>query len=259
LPHAVSVGDVHSFSFLNKGWLRMKSLQALVVSLLLIPSMVWAAESSTWALKPIDGNNTKQWAAGSWTWDMGNPCTDNGATWSVAYQNKPNAAPTDTYLPMTKGTYVGFVRIWQGGEEASKDPQMQYKGNNLITRPATRTAQRSESVAVIFKPQLAGKYKVQIKATLAGVQNPSAGHARMGLYQISSDGRIAQTLEESDLNVKKSGAYGKDLPDTCAFEKVLDFEADQELILRLQAVNPGNASVGSCRLQIDTFEVTAIK
>lgn len=237
----------------------MKCLHAWLLSLILIPTVVLAAESDTWTLKPIDGNNTKQWEAGSWTWDMGNPMTDNGATWTVAFQDKTNAAPTETYQPMIKGTYVGFVRIWQGDRETSKDPQMQYKTNCLITRPIKNSAQRSESVAVIFKPENAGKYKVQIKATLVGVQNPSAGHARVGIYQISSDGRIAQTLDESNMNVKKPGVYGKNLPDSINFEKVLDFEAQQELILRLQAVNPGNASVGSCRLQIDTFQVNLVK
>ena len=190
---------------------------------------------------------------------MGNPYTDKGATWTVAYQDKTNAAPTETYLPMTKGTYVGFIRIWQGGEKISKDPHMQYKNNNLITRPTKRSAHRSESVAVIFKPEMAGKYKVQIKATLTKVQNPSAGHAHVGIYQISSDGRIAQTLEEQDMNLMKSGAFGKNLPNEINFEKVLDFEAQQDLILRLQAVNPGNASVGACRLQIQAFEVQLVK
>lgn len=226
---------------------------------LLLTVAVSAQDSGKWSLKPVDGDNTKQWAAGSWTWEMGNPMSDHGATWTVGYQNKANAAPTDTYLPMIKGTYVGFVRIWQGDQETSKDPQMQYKSNCLITRPIKKTAHRSESVAVIFKPDAAGKYKVQIKATLLGVQNPSAGHARVGLYQISSDGRIAQTLDETDLNVKKAGAFGKDLSDKINFEQVLEFEAGQDLILRLQAVNPGNASVGACRLQIDQFDVQIVK
>ena len=237
----------------------MKSLQAMLLSLLLVPSLLLAAESDTWTLKPIDGNNTKQWASGSWTWDMGNPYVDNGAIWTVAYQDKTNAAPTETYLPMTKGTYVGFIRIWQGGEKVTKDPQMQYKNNSLITRPAKKSAHRSESVAVIFKPDTAGKYKVQIKATLVGVQNPSAGHARAGIYQISSDGRIAQTHEEQDMNINKSGAFGKNLPNEITFEQVLEFEAQQDFILRLQAVNPGNASVGSCKLQVETFQVQRVK
>ena len=49
----------------------MKSLQSNDIEFVPDPSLLLAAESDVWSLKPIDGDNTKQWASGSWTWEHG--------------------------------------------------------------------------------------------------------------------------------------------------------------------------------------------
>jgi hypothetical protein len=186
---------------------------------------------------------------------MGNPMTDNGATWKVAYQDQTNPSANAPFLAMNKGTYVGFVRIWQGGEAVSRDPQIQYKSDCLSVRPSSNKAHKSPSAAIIFSPEKQGQYSIDLKTKLVGVQSPTAGYANVELYILSTDGRIADMQQQERLNAKKPNAYGKTYPDRFDFQKSVKLEAGQELILRLQAINPGNASVGNCRLQIETFAV----
>ncbi len=243
----------------NESWCSVKSACSCLLSILILTTTLHAQETGTWKLKPIDGDNTKQWADGSWTWSMGNPMDDNGATWKVAFQDQTNPPANAPFTAMSQGTYVGFVRIWQGGEEQTRDPKIQYKVDCLSVRPSSNKAQKSPSAAVIFKPTADGQYAVDLKTKLAGVQSPSAGYANVELYILSADGRIADMQKQERLNVKKSGAYGKTYPDRFDFSKTLTLQADQELILRLQAINPGNASVGSCRLQIENFTVKQAK
>ena len=238
---------------------NVRNVFGCLLALLIFAAACPAQEAGKWSLKPIDGDNTKNWEAGSWTWEMGNPCEDHGATWTVAFQNKINPEPGFSYTPMNKGTYVGFIRIWQGDADVSKDPRMQYQKNQLIARPANVSAQQSESVAILFKPKNGGEYQVNIKSVLDHVQNPTAGDALVGVYLMSTDGRLVEKLQESELNVKKPGVFGNNLPQAIEFNKTVTFAAGQELILRLQAVNPGNASVGACALKIDEFTVTLAK
>ncbi|MAX24778.1 MAG: hypothetical protein CMJ19_09770 [Phycisphaeraceae bacterium] len=230
------------------------------MSILILTATLQAQTAGEWKLKPIVGDNTKQWAEGSWTWSMGNPMDDNGATWKVAYQDQTNPPANAPFTAMSQGTYVGFVRIWQGGEEQTRDPQIQYKADCLSVRPSSNKAQKSPSAAVIFKPTADGQYTVDLKTKLTAVQSPSAGYANVELYILSADGRIADMQQQERMNVKKSNAYGKkQYPERFDFSKTIKLQADQELILRLQAINPGNASVGNCRLQIEDFSVKQSK
>lgn len=238
----------------------VKNVYGCLLAILTLTVCVRAQEAQTWTLKAIKGNNAKQWDAGSWRWKDGNPVTDHGATWTAVYQGQTNPLPTSEYTPMVKGTYVGYYRIWQGDNKTSKDPYMQYRENRLIVRPATKMAHRSESVGIMFVPTEAGEYEVNVKAKLHHVKNPTAGYVQVGLFQMIQGGRAAETIFDTRMNINKPKVFGKGkYLDVFEVVKKITFEAEQELVLRLQAVNPGNASVGTCILKIEKFAVTKVK
>ena len=238
----------------------VKNVCAYLLLVLVTALVVHAEDSLTWTLKAISGNNTKAWKVGSWRWEDGNPMTDQGVTWAAVYQDQTNPLPTSEYTPMVKGTYVGYNRIWQGGSKVSKDPLMQYREDCLIVRPASRKAQQSESVGIMFIPEVAGVYAVAIKAKLEHVRNPTAGYAKAGLFQMIQGGRAAQTISDIQMNSQNPKVFGKGkFPEYFEVNQEIEFEAEQELILRFQAVNPGNASVGTCVLKIEKFVVKKVK
>ncbi|MBN2712675.1 MAG: hypothetical protein JXR97_09650 [Planctomycetes bacterium] len=227
-------------------------MRLFIFALIFLNSVGFAAES-VWKLSPINGNKEKGWAEDeNWTHAKKNPLSDNGAEWTLAVQEEKNPDLTAKYALMTEGSYVDYNHVWQFGPKA-KDPAQKYMGNILSTRPDDKTAQSSRSSAILFRAPKSGSFSVTIKGTIA-VQNPSAGHARITIYTLNKKRDKAEELAVFNLNKKAEGAFGN-FPDNFAFDKKIKLKKGEEFALRIQTVNPGNASAGTASVKLEEFRL----
>lgn len=239
-------------------------MNKLAHRLFLVPALcaatgLTALAGSAWELPPVTGDQNG-WGAvdNNWTWDKGNPLSEDGATWSVEMQTQPEPTLTAEFEPMPKGLLYNFVRAWVDGSEEF-DPEQFYKDRTLVTKSSSpemgKFPEKGKSSAIIFKPEKPGTYHIQIEGA-ANVQNKTAGYVLASLYVLSSNRAADNLLQQTELNA--AGGMG-DYPDKLSFEQDVDLGAGDEFAVRIQAVSPGAAPVGSASLDFKKFTVTKVK
>ena len=220
-----------------------------------------AATAQIWELPPIVGDQTDGWRAEpNWTWNAGNPMSaDDGSAWRLCTQFSLRPEPDARHTDMQQGLYVDFERIWKGEKQEGRNPASQYRGHALGARSGDRPGPGMASV-VMWRPPAAGTYRLEAAAGLR-VQNESAGHARVQLYVLSADEASAQLIEEYLLN--EPGGFRSDrYPSRLEIDQTVELAEGAWLALRLQAVNPGPAPVGSVAVDFSpdkqgVFRITA--
>ncbi|HEY3329426.1 MAG TPA: hypothetical protein VGK19_05355 [Capsulimonadaceae bacterium] len=224
---------------------------AALLAASLSPSIARAAE---WKLVPITAHAPNVWKeAPNWTYEAGNPMTDNGARWTLSAQTTKDPSLTATYTAMEKATAWKYFYVWGLGAE---QPHM-YRDMILSSKAADNTPQAGPSSVIRFRPPTAGTYKIDIVGT-AVTQNPTAGHCRATIYILSPDASSATQLAAVDLNNGTPGAFGS-FPNKLNYHSDVPLKKDEELAVRLQTINPGPASAGSSTLTFDTFTVSTAK
>jgi hypothetical protein len=228
--------------------LKMKSLAIAAVALLAAGG--GHARAAEWKLMPITAHAPNVWnPAPNWTYDIGNPATDNGAQWTLSAQTIKDPTLTSAYAPLEKATAWNYFYVWGIGNGDSHA----YRDFILSAKALDGTPQSGPGTVIRFKPPAAGTYQADITAT-AKVQNPTAGHGRATIYILSADAGSATQLAQVDLNNGTPGAFGG-FPATLSFHSAVPLKTGEELAVRIQTINPGPASAGTTSLTFTEFTV----
>lgn len=178
--------------------------------------------------------------ASRWTAETGNPVGEGGATWSLLGQAGKNAAVDAAYVPMVADA-AGWV--------LADFPSCRYVNMTLCAKAADKTPQKGPSSAVSFTPPSAGWYRVILEGSLK-VQVPQAGRGEAVLYVFT--GAKAKGI------VATFSAGMKDPQEVpVSLDRVVELDAEDRLLLRLQTINPGPASADHSWLKIKTLTIQA--
>ena len=225
---------------------QRRSFHALLRTLLvyLVACVATSTSGQTWDLPPVVGDKTEGWRSEpNWTWEHGNPYKlESGGTWRLCTQFSLRPEPESRHTDMVQGWYVDFERIWKGEKQEGRNPSSQYRGYRLGARSADRPGEGMGSV-LMWRPPSGGGYHVTVAGTVK-VQNQSAGYARVQVYVLAEDEASAEVLQEYLLN-ERDGFRSDRYPDRFVMDQTVELPEGSWLALRLQAINPGPAPVGS--------------
>ena len=208
----------------------------------------FACQAGSWDLPPITGNAPNVWKDGrNWTWNEGNPMTDNGAKWGVYYQSSADSA----MKPMVQGKAYNFHFVWRDEGDAF-DPGTQYKELALTCGSLPSGNGSGPKSAVVFQPDKAGTFKVELEGSIY-VQNPSAGNALFTLAIVDGSANTVKEIKAVALN--KKGGHG-DYPDSVTLNESVQLGAGQGIAAILQSVNPGPATSGKSSVSFKKFKIS---
>ena len=203
-----------------------------------------------WNLPPITGHAPAVWGdKPNWLWSGGNPLTDNGATWTVSAQLDKDPQLTSPYTPMAQAVAWGYYYVWALGAKQQKI----YWNMSLLTAPDDGTVQSSPSSVITFQPPAPGTFTVDIAGTVS-VQQPTAGHSHATVYTLAKDASSAKELLSVDLADAKSKTIWN-MPSNLSFHSTVTIKKDEQFAVRIQTVNPGNASAGHTSLDLTQFSI----
>ena len=191
-----------------------------------------SAFAAEWSLKPVEGDVAHKWKQGipNWTWDQKNPCSDNGAVWTLFHQDKLDSEKSGPFLPMKPGVAYNYTWVWVGQTDGKNPTAFYTSGKKLIAPP--RTSQEKNG-------------KVSVSA-------PTAGHARVQIYTLDTSDQTVSLLKEANLNSPKGF---RNYPSELKWKGEVVFGKNTVFVLRIQSVNPGYASCGGSTLAFEYFRV----
>lgn len=224
-------------------------------SAVLALASAFAVQAAEWSLKPVEGDVAHKWKQGipNWTWDRKNPYHDNGAVWTVFYQEKLDSEKSGPFLPMKPGTAYNYTWAWIG-ELDGKNPASLYTSGMKLTAPSRSSKEKNgigKAVGFLFKPDANGRYEIDISGKV-NVASPTAGHARVQIYTLDTSDQTVSLLKELNLNSPKGF---RNYPSDLKWKGDVVFEKNTVFVLRIQSVNPGPASCGNSTITFDWFKV----
>lgn len=225
------------------------SRKALVVSLTLLVS-AFACQAGAWTLPGIDGHAPSVWVGErNWTQESGNPMPDQGASWGLYYQ----ADETGAFKPMVYGLAYNFNFVWRSAEGTKlaeghgEDPACQYIETTLSCADGTTFPGDGPSSLVTFKPNGAGKFKLEIDGTVA-VKSPTAGNAKLRVVVLDSALKTIKEVKSLELKSKDNASIGE----------TIELKAGECIGVAIQSVNPGMSGCGRCSIAFKKLKVSGI-
>lgn len=182
----------------------------------------------------------------AWDTSLANPLVTGEGTWTLAGQTEANSELTAKLEPLTKGMrFDKPAWQWDNGRLSVMEKRM-------TASTLAKTTQIGPATVIAFQPKEAGKYKVQIKGELK-IQIPAAGYAVATVFVFRAGGAAAEEIgvfTTVDATTKRGVSQVE-----VSLEKDVEVKAGDQIAVRLQARNPGNASSGNAYLTFETYSV----
>lgn len=225
---------------------RQKTLITLIFA-----TVAFIASANEWSLPGIFGHAPNIWqkTRDNWTWYKGNPYKVGSGEWSLAYQTGKNPELTTKYIKMQQGIAWDYHFVWRG-DSKNKNPKFYYLDKTLLAS-GIKGACSGPASAILFSASNKGTYQLELVGKVK-VQCKTAGFARLTVYKLSADGKLAKKLKTVDLN--NQGGY-KGLPEKYAFSLEVILNVKEQLGVRIQTINPGPASAGKSSITFNKFKI----
>lgn len=219
----------------------------LLVASMVILALAFAGQAKEWSLPGINGHAPDVWVGDrNWTKDLGNPMTDQGASWGLYYQIEAGG----DFKPMVYGLAYNYTFVWRSSE-ANKldeghgdDPDCMYAEMKLNCTGGKTFPGDGPGALVTFKAGSAGKFKLEAEGT-ASVQAPTAGNARLKVLVLDSALKTVKEVKVIDLKSK----------DNASISETIELKGGESIGVAIQSINPGPAGCGKSSISFTKFKV----